>query len=554
MGKAHNPDAGDNDSYYAYQDAKKAAQDDGKVWDKIGKAKQDEYTAKEMEKKGYEKKDGASQYTKIRSPEEQEKDKEQTANADKDRAKQQKKTDKKNAQDIKPREEKTPEEHAKMVDEFAKNIELSVEKFAHAGQTSTALEIMMRRQEKTMSDMNMKVHDIHTKADKAEENGEDDIADRIRAKAENLDDEMAQAEDLFNQMQDEYDEEMENPTPVDQSKPFRYKMGKSAGSYSADKVVSKDDKQHRYESYDPSVHQYGTDEGRKWAENMTPGQKVDRKIKEDNERKKDFVAKDFGEIIGNPLAGYPYNDPIIVKPIKEETEQELSDIAERHSDVMRKRNQSQQKAHQKAMMKSAKDSIKKYDKKQKSESVVEVNTLGNVKKALSKVKGLTADQLKTLMSIPQGQLTVIAQQLSSLVMGEEVHESQIEQHLPKLDEVMSMQTRLKMKKAFRKNKHKIAIGRKRAAKKMNLNPKKIEKRATKAARKVLEKKFLKGTDKNSLGHAGKAALEKKIEKKKSVIAKIARKLKKIIRKKESMKFKKNKETWDKAGKDLKSKK
>jgi hypothetical protein len=45
-----------------------------------------------------------------------------------------------------------------------------------------------------------------------------------------------------------------------------------------------------------------------------------------------------------------------------------------------------------------------------------------------------------------------------------------------------------------------------------------------------------------------------VKKKKSVIAKIARKLKKVIRKKESMKFKKNKETWDKAGKDLKNKK
>ena len=198
--------------------------------------------------------------------------------------------------------------------------------------------------------------------------------------------------------------------------------------------------------------------------------------------------------------------------------------------------------------------MKKKGNKEVPNCVPEANTMGNVKKTLSKVKGLSSDQLKTLMTIPQSQLMVIAQQLSSLVMGEEIHESQIETHLPQLDEVMSMQTRLKMKKAFRKNKHKIAIGRKKAAKRMVLDPKKIEKRATKAARKVLEKKFLKGADKNSLGHAGKAALEKKIEKKKSVIAKIARKLKKVIRKKESMKFKKNKETWDKAGKDLKSKK
>jgi len=47
------------------------------------------------------------------------------------------------------------------------------------------------------------------------------------------------------------------------------------------------------------------------------------------------------------------------------------ELEERHSDVMRKRNQSQQKAHQKAMMKSAKDSIKKYEKGRKEETEVE---------------------------------------------------------------------------------------------------------------------------------------------------------------------------------------
>jgi hypothetical protein len=43
-------------------------------------------------------------------------------------------------------------------------------------------------------------------------------------------------------------------------------------------------------------------------------------------------------------------------------------VEERYSDVMRKRNQSQQKAHQKAMMKSAKKSIKDYDAKNKNKN------------------------------------------------------------------------------------------------------------------------------------------------------------------------------------------
>ena len=324
-------------------------------------------------------------------------------------------------------------------------------------------------------------------------------------------------------------------------------------------------------AYDPSVHERGTDAGRKWAQEFTPGQSVDSFIKEDIKRQKDFSAQTFSQVVGNPLEGYPYNEEMQVNEVEES----------RYSDEKNKRQKATLKKHDSAMIKVARKSIKKYDANNKNKNedveeacwngykqvgmkkkgnkevpncVPEANTMGNVKKTLSKVKGLSSDQLKTLMTIPQSQLMVIAQQLSSLVMGEEIHESQIETHLPQLDEVMSMQTRLKMKKAFRKNKHKIAIGRKKAAKRMVLDPKKIEKRATKAARKVLEKKFLKGADKNSLGHAGKAALEKKIEKKKSVIAKIARKLKKVIRKKESMKFKKNKETWDKAGKDLKSKK
>jgi hypothetical protein len=54
-------------------------------------------------------------------------------------------------------------------------------------------------------------------------------------------------------------------------------------------------------------------------------------------------------------------DDLVKGKIKEELE-------ERHADVMRKRNQSQQKAHQKAMMKSAKKSIKDYDAKNKNKN------------------------------------------------------------------------------------------------------------------------------------------------------------------------------------------
>ena len=711
VGKAHNPDAGNNDSYYAYVDAKAAAKKDGKVWDKMGKDEQDKYTDKEMEKQGYEKKDGASKYTKIsKSPEDAEKDKERQSKKQKEIDDWKKAEDDKNAQDLKPREEKSPEEHAKMIDEFVKNMNLSVKKFVDVGQTSVALEIFIGRQEGQIAKMQDRQWEIHSKARDAEDNGQEDIADRIRDYEFNLGNEIEEAEELLQQMQDDYEQELEKPSDGD--KPFGYRIQSGAiplGKWSSmDKVVL--DRQ-RNESYDPSVHERGTDAGRKWAQEFKPGQSVDSFIKEDIKRQKDFSAKTFSQVVGNPLEGYPYNEEMQVNEVAQDkdiedkegtqpakyhkglskstkqkrdahfkakksgeapgdadaetkpskhtvkakqmfgedsglqakadksgiskgilqkvynrglaayktghrpgttapqwamarvnsfitkgkgtwggADQDLAKQAKgkseeveesRYSDEKNKRQKATLKKHDSAMIKVARKSIKKYDANNKNKNedveeacwngykqvgmkkkgnkevpncVPEANTMGNVKKTLSKIKGLSSDQLKTLLTIPQSQLQVIAQQLSSLVMGEEIHESQIEKHLPQLDEVMSMQTRLKMKKAFRKNKHKIAIGRKKAAKRMVLDPKKIEKRATKAARKVLEKKFLKGADKNSLGHAGKAALEKKIEKKKSVIAKIARKLKKVIRKKEAMKFKKNKETWDKAGKDLKNKK
>jgi hypothetical protein len=111
-----------------------------------------------------------------------------------------------------------------------------------------------------------------------------------------------------------------------------------------------------------------------------------------------------------------------------------------------------------------------------------------------------------------------------------------------MQEADSMQTRLKKQKAFRKNKAKILMKRKRAMKKKNLDPAKLQKRAEKQARNMVAKKMLKDTDKSDLGMSGKQALEKKLDKKKSVIKKLAKKLLPMIRKKEQMKNKKEGDT------------
>lgn len=55
----------------------------------------------------------------------------------------------------------------------------------------------------------------------------------------------------------------------------------------------------------------------------------------------------------------------------------------------------------------------------------ELSEAVDVKKALSKIKGLTKKQLEVLAGLPQSQLVVIAQQLSGLVMGEEITEKRL---------------------------------------------------------------------------------------------------------------------------------
>ena len=104
-------------------------------------------------------------------------------------------------------------------------------------------------------------------------------------------------------------------------------------------------------------------------------------------------------------------------------------------------------------------------------------------------------------------------------------------------EVASMATRMKMKAAMRKNKAKIALGRKKAAKR-KASPEKLKQRAIKQAKNVLIKKILKDKGKQDLGMGARKELEKKLAQKKGVIKKLAKKLLPAIKKKEAEKFSK----------------
>ena len=77
--------------------------------------------------------------------------------------------------------------------------------------------------------------------------------------------------------------------------------------------------------------------------------------------------------------------------------------------------------------------------------------------------------------------------------------------------------------------------------KRKANPEKIKARAEKQARDIIRKKLLKDVDYNSLGFAQKVSLDKRVEKKKAVIKKIAKKLIPKIKKDELERLKNQKE-------------
>jgi len=97
------------------------------------------------------------------------------------------------------------------------------------------------------------------------------------------------------------------------------------------------------------------------------------------------------------------------------------------------------------------------------------------------------------------------------------------QNFKEFTEALTAAQRAKAKATFRKNKAKIALGRKKAAKKL-ASKEQLQSRAEKAARTLLIKKILKDKSKDQLSFSQRADLEKKLAKKKAAIKKIAKKL------------------------------
>lgn len=99
------------------------------------------------------------------------------------------------------------------------------------------------------------------------------------------------------------------------------------------------------------------------------------------------------------------------------------------------------------------------------------------------------------------------------------------------DEALDMTQRMARKRAFKKNKAKIALGRKRAEKRM-ANMDTLKKRAQKAARGQILKKLTKDVPKDELSMSRRQDIEKRLDKMKPRIDKIAKKLLPQVRKNE----------------------
>jgi hypothetical protein len=106
-----------------------------------------------------------------------------------------------------------------------------------------------------------------------------------------------------------------------------------------------------------------------------------------------------------------------------------------------------------------------------------------------------------------------------------------------MQEALNVQQRMKLKQSMRRNKAKIAMGRKRAARKL-ASPEKLQKRAEKAARTAMVKKILKDKDKSDLSYAARKGIEDRLAKKKGQIKTMAKKLLKTVRLKDRAKLQK----------------
>ena len=113
-----------------------------------------------------------------------------------------------------------------------------------------------------------------------------------------------------------------------------------------------------------------------------------------------------------------------------------------------------------------------------------------------------------------------------------------EEQIDTLDEALTLQQRQKRSRLMKKLKARIKIGRERAERRI-ADPKRLKNRARKQARKMLAKKLAKA-DYSSLSYSRKQEIEKRLDKMKSRIDRVAKKLLPKMRKLEQERKRGNK--------------
>lgn len=113
-----------------------------------------------------------------------------------------------------------------------------------------------------------------------------------------------------------------------------------------------------------------------------------------------------------------------------------------------------------------------------------------------------------------------------IIEGEEI---EITDDDDTVEEALDPMQRMKKKAIMKRLKARIQLGRKRAAKK-RATPEKIKARAEKRARMAIFKKLAAGQGKEDMSYSQRKSIEKRLEKKKTAIARIAKKLLPTVRK------------------------
>jgi hypothetical protein len=108
-----------------------------------------------------------------------------------------------------------------------------------------------------------------------------------------------------------------------------------------------------------------------------------------------------------------------------------------------------------------------------------------------------------------------------------------------MEEALTLQQRIKRSRIM-KAKSKMIARKREISMRRRASSGKLKQRASKAARKIIQNKLLKNRDKDELSFVSREKLEKMVDKKKSIIQKIAKRLLPSIRQKESDRLQKRK--------------